>query len=140
MNPLSLNLVYQSQRGIEGYVLASQTGSEHKADETILSASYFDPAYLEKFKAERYVFASYVAKLKESHGAVIVKLEKEFFRSVAKVGIDHIVSTIALNPYNRRSWRFHSRSGFKQIGKMSEEINDVPVEWGLVYRYSDLKY
>ncbi|MEK6825487.1 MAG: hypothetical protein AABY00_01740 [Nanoarchaeota archaeon] len=133
VDPSSCNFVYSVREKIEGYIMASFR-NHATADERIKRASYFDTSLQDQILKEKHLFAQYVAKRKHSSCKIVLSLEQEMFNEAVDIGCKHIVGLIALSPDNRTSWDFHKGKGWKKIGRVSDKINELQIEWGVVYR------
>ena len=134
LDPQRCSLVSLKGSEINGYLLGAFPQKERFYDKRIKHASFSNDFYKRKLLEEGHVHLSYVAKRKNVSPRVVIELEDEIFAEARRRAIFNGLGLIALQPYNKRSWDFHKKRNFLQVGELSENYNGMAIIWGLVYK------
>lgn len=128
--------VYESQRGIEGYIAAYDRESwlvrDQKINKTI-SLVPESPIILN----QPYVYLRHIAVRNDAPCGVATTIENEFLKEMAERGYDRAIGEISLNPLNKRSFNYHLAKGFSLIGVNYDP--DLKITWGVVCKELKIK-
>lgn len=121
--------VYESPRGIEGYIAAYDRERWLLKDQRINRTISLVPESLEILNSP-YVYLRHIAVRNDAVCGVAITIENEFLKEMREKGYDRAIGEISLNPLNKKSLNYHLAKGFSLIGVNYDP--DLKITWGVV--------